>query len=389
MYVCFVCSKSFVERKDLMQHLRFACSVNTNIPCVLCETVFRSVDYYRNHLRIKHPNGNIFGPFRPPNWQEYQIANDDPPPQPPPQLPPQPQHIDADDMDFEFLEAFEGEELIPVNGLEVEADDAFVALVEPFVETCFNKWLEFVNHPDATVKAAELLCNMLMENAKASIHLAQPYMPPQQANRIESMLKYRFLPFTTEYRRRKYLEEHGFYAKPEEILTGIELITSGTPRGNVVRERRNMVAVIPMEKTLKSVLSIESLADSLVMPSNYTNSPTLCHPFAGRRAQNVFNQIGEDCLLVELYMDEFTTTCPIGNISTVYKMAAWYIRLLNLPLDMISQLDHIMLASVAHAVDVISDLQEILKLTLLPQFKKLETDVETTLVGCVEKQLNP
>lgn len=73
-------------------------------------------------------------------------------------------------------------------------------------------------------------------------------------------------------------------------------------------------------------------------------------------------------------MDEFTTSCPIGNTSTIYKMAAWYIRLINFPLDMISQLDHIMLACLAHAVDVMDDLQAIIKMVLLPQLKKLERD---------------
>uniref|UniRef100_A0A914YE78 Uncharacterized protein n=1 Tax=Panagrolaimus superbus TaxID=310955 RepID=A0A914YE78_9BILA len=73
-------------------------------------------------------------------------------------------------------------------------------------------------------------------------------------------------------------------------------------------------------------------------------------------------------------MDEFTTSCPIGNTASIYKMAGFYIRLMNLPLDMISQLDHIMLACLAHAVDVMGDLQEIIRLILLPQLKKLELE---------------
>uniref|UniRef100_A0A914ZAK7 Uncharacterized protein n=1 Tax=Panagrolaimus superbus TaxID=310955 RepID=A0A914ZAK7_9BILA len=294
-------------------------------------------------------------------------------------------HPGPEHEDFEFMEAFDGEELIPVSEPEVEPDEAFLLVVEPFVEQCFNKWLEFINHPDATVKSSNLLCDMLMENARSAVYLAQPYLHHQQANRIESMLKFRFLPFTTEYRRRKYLQDRGLYQKPEEYLIGVELFTHGAPQGNSIRERRNMVAVIPIKKTLESVLSIETLADSLVMPSDYSNVRTLCHPFAGTRAQNLLNKVGEDCLLLELYMDEFTTSCPIGNTSTIYKMAAWYIRLLNFPLDMISQLDHIMLACIAHAVDVMEDLQEIMRLILLPQLKNLETNGITFRYQGIEK----
>uniref|UniRef100_A0A914YLS9 Uncharacterized protein n=1 Tax=Panagrolaimus superbus TaxID=310955 RepID=A0A914YLS9_9BILA len=327
---------------------------------------------YQRHLRDFHPNGNIYGPFLPQNWNMQQFVA---PVQP--EVLPDPEPI-QDDMDFdiELLQPFEGEELIPDEAAlqPIEPDDAFNVLCAPFLDYCFKSWLQFLNHPDATIKSADLFCLKLMETMKTTIHLTQPYLPQQEAFRIDSMLKTKLLPFSTEHRRRKYLEDRSLYSKPEEYVTSIQLDVVGTPGGNAIRDRRNMVAVIPIEKTLKAVLSIETLANALVMPSDFTNAPSLCHPFAGKRAQNLINKIGDDFLLIELYMDEFTTSCPIGNSSAVYKMAAWYIRLLNFPLDMISQLDHILLACLAHAVDVMDDLQEIIRLILLPQLKKLETD---------------
>uniref|UniRef100_A0A914YXA0 C2H2-type domain-containing protein n=1 Tax=Panagrolaimus superbus TaxID=310955 RepID=A0A914YXA0_9BILA len=360
-----------------MQHLKGRHSLTHDIPCVLCGTFYVTAKTYQEHLRAKHIDGNINGPFLPPNWEEYQRNATPPVPAPAVMNEPLLYDEEADVLEFDFdMEPFDGEEEIPHNEEmpAVEPDDEFDARFEPFLESCFNDWLEFLRHPDATVKSADLFCQKLMIQVRKAFHLAQPYLPHQEAYRIESMVKHKFTPFSTEHRRRRHLENLGLYAKPEEYLTNIQQYFTGTPGGNVYRERRNLVAVIPIEKTLKAVLSIESLADSLVMPSEFTNSPTLCHPFAGRRAQSLLNSVGEDCLLVELYMDEFTTTCPIGNTSAVYKMAAIYIRLLNFPLDMLSQLDHIMLASLSHAVDVMGDLQEILRMVLIPQLKRLETD---------------
>uniref|UniRef100_A0A914XZB5 Uncharacterized protein n=1 Tax=Panagrolaimus superbus TaxID=310955 RepID=A0A914XZB5_9BILA len=292
--------------------------------------LFGTSKTYQRHLRVFHPNGNIYGPFRPANWMELQVYALVPPPiQPEPAPPPPIQYEEDVEFDAAMMEPFDGEEIILENALQppLEPDPAF----KPY----------------------------------KSIHLCQPYLPDQESFRIDSMLKSKLHPFSSEYLRRQYLSNNGLYIKPEEVVTGIDLDVAANPRGTQIRERRNIVAVLCL--------------------STFTNSATLCHPFAGRRAQNLLHAIGEDCLLIELYMDEFTTSCPIGNTASIYKMAGFYIRLLNLPLDMISQLDHIMLACLAHAVDVMDDLQEIIRLILLPQLKKLELDGVTFRYQGTEK----
>lgn len=78
-------------------------------------------------------------------------------------------------------------------------------------------------------------------------------------------------------------------------------------------------------------------------------------------------------MALQLFMDEFTTTCPIGSKSTCYKMAGCYVRLLNFPVDLLSKLDHIFLCFVAHASEMMTELQIQLSKTVIVELKHLET----------------
>uniref|UniRef100_A0A914R5I0 Uncharacterized protein n=1 Tax=Panagrolaimus davidi TaxID=227884 RepID=A0A914R5I0_9BILA len=248
------------------------------------------------------------------------------------------------------------------------------AAAKRFGEGMVEKFLDFSKHPDATEKSASLCCDLFLQIAEEMTDIFKPFLQPQDLSNIKETVKNHLLPMTSNFRRKQHIEKLGLYISPEMHTVNYEHYTAGTVNGLQLRERRQNIAMFSIKKTLLAVLQNPEIADALVMPSDYTNSNKMNHPFCGSRAQKIYNDTGEDYLAIALNLDEFTATCPIGKTAKIYKMVACYIKLLNFPQDLLSKLNHIFTCFVAHSSDVMANLQMQLERSLIIELRKLETE---------------
>jgi hypothetical protein len=165
----------------------------------------------------------------------------------------------------------------------------------------------------------------------------------------------------------------GYFVEPKQYVIDYQNVNIRTAEGVHLAQRKATVAMPSIKQSLLAVLNNEEISNALVMPSDFTNVTPMTHPFCGTRTQDCLTALGEDFLSLQLFMDEFTTTCPIGSKSSCYKMVGCYIRLLNFPVDLLSKLEHIFLCFIAHASEMMGELQIQLSKTVIVELKDLET----------------
>uniref|UniRef100_A0A914YM71 Uncharacterized protein n=1 Tax=Panagrolaimus superbus TaxID=310955 RepID=A0A914YM71_9BILA len=94
-----------------------------------------------------------------------------------------------------------------------------------------------------------------------------------------------------------------------------------------------------------------------------------------------FQKLGnKDCILIQLFMDEFCPVNPLGPATGRNKIMALYFRVLNIPYDM-QVLDNIFLGFLALANDIKHSLQDLLRQLMLPQLIKLRQGVPVFYKG--------
>lgn len=84
--------------------------------------------------------------------------------------------------------------------------------------------------------------------------------------------------------------------------------------------------------------------------------------------QHYFQKIG-DCIIIQVFLDEFNTTVPLGNASSAYKLLGCYFTILNLPPWLQEDLDFIFLKFLAFASDVDAAKAETLKCLVIAELQ--------------------
>uniref|UniRef100_A0A914Y9J8 C2H2-type domain-containing protein n=1 Tax=Panagrolaimus superbus TaxID=310955 RepID=A0A914Y9J8_9BILA len=366
-------SNCYASKLGTWSHIRELHELEFRIKCPFCPSLY-TYGSLQNHLN----NNHVVDPAQ---RQNNAIANE-------------PIDLDYDDynvpepMEFEENneeeveddEEVEDEEDIIVTPAEGFPNDSNLSPMEQmrkncetFGEKCFEKWLQFSAHPDATIKSASLSCDFMMAAAMDVIEICKPLLGEQTAALVLNSINNATTPMKSQKQRMNYLKSLGYFVEPKSYVIDYENVDVRTHEGVHLDQRKATIAMPSIKESLLAVLNNEEISNALVMPSDFTNATEMNHPFCGTRTQDCLAALGEDFLALQLFMDEFTSTCPIGSKSTCYKMAGCYVRLLNLPVDLLSKLDHVFLCFIAHASEMMAELQIQLSKTVIVELKNLET----------------
>uniref|UniRef100_A0AC35G4A2 C2H2-type domain-containing protein n=2 Tax=Panagrolaimus sp. PS1159 TaxID=55785 RepID=A0AC35G4A2_9BILA len=379
MYPCTLCARVCDNELAFVKHIRELHSNAWHIQCPKCTSSY-TYDSLRNHLRSRH---------RVVPAQEQIIDFADGPDDVNYNDMPQPMEEDNAEAEVEAQEEEEEddddddddeEEAIIIMPAHDFPDEPALSPMEQmkqnckiFGEKCMEKWLQFSSHPDATVKSASLSCNLMLTAALDVIEICKPFLGEQTAALVYNSIKEATKPMQTQKQRMNYLTSLGYFVEPKQYVIDYQNVNIRTAEGVHLAQRKATVAIPSIKQSLLAVLNNEEISNALVMPSDFTNVTPMTHPFCGTRTQNCLTALGEDFLALQLFMDEFTTTCPIGSKSSCYKMVGCYIRLLNFPVDLLSKLEHIFLCFIAHASEMMGELQIQLSKTVIVELKELET----------------
>lgn len=291
---CSHCDVQFKDRKSILAHLRLL--PVTEYFCRECNRNYKSLGSYRNHLPQNHPKFPHTASMAP-------SVNLDPDDSMAPSvnldaadsmalsgdLVPDdymaPLDIDIDDsMDYEPLAPQNAETTIPVKSPLDDFKNAF----ERVVEFCFQEWLSFLNHPDATIDSGNRLCSILIKTIDQMVDAIKPVVSYGNVMNLKTIVKASTEPFKSQYHRIKELRKRKLYIN--NIIDRVDYmpVTVGAPVGTRINMRRHTISRSSIKGTLLSVLTQPSISDQLLMPSTFVNNNTvLNHPLSGTRGKEL------------------------------------------------------------------------------------------------------
>lgn len=288
MLNCGYCNQQFVRRLRLFQHLReeHNAQIRNPVPCGNCNAQCNYTSL-TNHIRLHHQDP----------------INADIPPQIPMNIPHDINVFD-NDLDHEQNQLENNEIMNPipldqeVNQVEpLNAEEIEVVPVDPraqfrrmmdnLQQECMEKWLKMSNHPEVSISVASTICDFMKEAVESAIQCSAAFTGNQTLQAMKEETELALRPLMSDYRRKQHLQTRGLYIPVEEHVIGYEHYTRATAQGMELKERKRIVAMPSVIGTMKALLKNPTIAESLVMPSDYTNARTICHPFAGSRAQEL------------------------------------------------------------------------------------------------------
>jgi len=165
-------------------------------------------------------------------------------------------------------------------------------------------------------------------------------------------------PFScnTRYKRMKLLKSNENYVAPQLFTVDLRLDPRADDNNYWLSASFYTFNFVPIRQTIEVFLAKDYVTNVLVFPSNFANVRYLTHPMSGEKAQALHTRIG-DYIGLDIYSDEFNCTNPLRPKTSIYKMFASYLKVINLPSELNTQLRNIFLNFIAHSADVKNDYQ--------------------------------
>uniref|UniRef100_A0AC34GVC5 C2H2-type domain-containing protein n=1 Tax=Panagrolaimus sp. ES5 TaxID=591445 RepID=A0AC34GVC5_9BILA len=255
--------------------------------------------------------------------------------------------------------------------------DALQNSINQLKDSCENMWMDLLGKPKITSKLIDEVSKQHVKLIRTCMEIVKLKFLPTEYETFEAEMDSFLKQRQSQYMRMQMLRHNPHFLPPHPfVFTYRNQIVD-----NTLLVRNSNVAVVTLEKTLRHLLSNEKLCEVLNYPSMYYDSVDYDHPFAGRHTKNIYEKLGkQDCILIQLFMDEFCPVNPIGPATGRNKIMALYFKVLNIPYDM-QVLDNIFLGFLALANDVKHSLQDLLRQLMLPQLQKLRQGVPTFFNG--------
>lgn len=286
MYPCTLCQTICENKQLFLKHIRDFHVWESRLKCPFCPSQL-TYNSLRNHLNIYH---NLVAA------REQNDTVDD-----------GPGEVDLDDNDYNIPVPVESEDeedndeeeaadviTIPQEDFPIDPQlspmEQMLKNCKSFRDKCFEKWLKFSSHPDATVKCASLSCEFMLNAALDVIEICKPFLGEQNATLVLNSINNAIQPLQTQKRRMQHLKSQGYFVEPKPYTIDYENVNIRTGEGVHLDQRKATVSMPSIKESLLAVLNNEELSNVLVMPSDFTNVTQMTHPFCGTRTQ--------DCLAV-------------------------------------------------------------------------------------------
>lgn len=149
-----------------------------------------------------------------------------------------------------------------------------------------------------------------------------------------SDLQDHLLPFTTEYRRKKELQNNPFYVEPIAVSFGsVSKVVRRKNRQMIITEPLVLYKV-PVRKTVEALFKNKAFKTEfcksqlhVCRPGKYSN---VC---CGKTYENTPLR-NKKVIKIQLYNDAVNVGDALKQNATLYKIGAFYYRILNLPLEL-------------------------------------------------------
>ena len=145
----------------------------------------------------------------------------------------------------------------------------------------------------------------------------------------------------TEYKRKKYVQDHMHYVAPVEILLNKAEMEKG--------KKKEVIHYVPMQAAVKNLLEDTTF---IQMMENHNNKP----PKDGRKIvdiedgnlfkENQYFINNPDALGILLYSDGVEMVNPLGAARGTYKIVQVFFTLVNIPKIQRSQIDRLQLGMI-------------------------------------------